>query len=584
MEETHWADSVIFSVGGDANSPAIVLNIDRKMKKVIAALLALVVGMGSAAAQQDRFNIGGLVIDPSGVTAMDMFNYSQHSHTFGTARSAAMAGAMTSLGGDMSVLSINPAGLGMYRTNEATITPMIGVIRSANSASSFEDNSATRFSMSNFGVVCKAYEGTGKIIAVNLGFVYNRLADFNYTTSFYSPGNQSSIANVFARQLQQSGMTSSDFYDSKDYFDWWRIDPKYWGAALGYRCGLVYDRDGEGKQSVWAPDMYGVSPSVNQYTTLESKGSLGEYAFSFGMNINNKIYVGATLGMQSLYQRRELYYGEEYSYASGNAPAGNEVRYFNYNQTSTVDGAGVNLKVGVTYRPIKSLRLGVAVHTPTLYSLDLSYQAAMLSKVVDNQTNRPVSPDPEAMTEIWRDNGPNSWNFASPVRLLLGASYMFGNKAIISVDYERDWYNSIRSKKTPVGKGVYNDFFRQYCKGSNTVRVGAEVKPIPILGIRAGYSFNGSMVKDEMTVFSSPMTYQTHYGTAGVGVSFGYIFVDLAYQYLSERQTDYCLFYSLDQTGELNSQGNIELHDDFSSIFSTRRTRHNVIMTLGFRF
>ena len=548
-------------------------------------MLAIVAAVGSVTAQQERFNIGGTVIDPSSVTALDMFNYSQQSHTFGTARSAAMAGAMTSLGGDMSSMSINPAGLGMYRTNEAVLTPMIGVSRSVNNAPSYEKNNATRFSMSNFGVVFKAYESTGKVVAVNVGFGYNRLADFNYRTSFYNLEAQSSISGVFARQLQQSGMSSDSFYDSNDYFDWWRIDPKYWGAALGYRCGLVYDKDKEGNPTTWAPDMYGTSPSVDQYTTLESKGSLGEYAFSFGMNIDNKLYIGATLGLHSIYHHRKLYYGEQYGYKAEDRPIDKELRYFNYNQTSTIDGSGVNFKVGVTYRPIKGLRLGVAFHTPTLYSLDYSYQAAMLSNVVDNQTGRPITPDPEAMTEVWRDNGPNSWNFSSPARLLLGASYMFGNMAIISVDYERDWYNSIRTKKTPVGKGVYNDFFKEYFKGSNTVRVGAEIKPIPILALRAGYCFNGSMVKDVKTlIYSSPITYQTQYATAGVGMSWGFIFVDLTYQYIAEKRTDYRLFYSLDRVGDKGPDNQIVFQDDYSGLFASNLTRHNVIMTVGVRF
>ena len=544
-----------------------------------------IVGLGSVTAQQ-RFNIGGVIIDPNGLTAMDLFEYSRQTHTFGTARAAAMAGAMTSLGGDMSTLTINPAGLGMYRVSESTITPMIGVVNSSTDAHPIrqDGNTTTRFSMSNFGVVFKAYEGKGKVIAVNVGVAYNRVADLNYSSSFYRSGNQSSIAGVFARQLQQSGMVSDKFYDSSDHFDWGRIDPKYWGAALGYRCGLVYDKDANGAQSSWAPDMYGINPSVDQYTTIESQGSIGEYALSAGMNIDNKLYIGATVGMQSLYQRRKVYYGEEYHYAVENRPSGYELRYFNYNQSAIVDGAGVNLKLGVTYRPINALRLAVAFHTPTYYSLDFTYQAAMDSRVQDNATGKTVTPDPEAMTDVWYDNGPNSWDFSSPARLLFGASYMFGNKAIISVDYERDWYNSIRTQQTPVGEGAYNEFCRQYFKGSNTVRVGAEYKPIPIVALRAGYGFNGSMLKDKSIVFSSPVTYESHYATAGVGVSWGYMFIDLAYQYVAARQTDYRLFYSLDQTGEVNSMGNTELYDDYSGLFSTRRKSHNVIMTLGFRF
>ena len=561
------------------------------MKRLTIAALAVLATIGSITAQQ-RFDIGGVIIDPNGITAMDMFGYSQHSHTFGTARSAAMAGAMTSLGGDMSVLSINPAGLGMYRTNELTMTPMIGNSHSSTDATPFQKNSTTRFSMSNFGVVFKAYEGTGKIIAVNVGFGYNRLADFNYQTSFFRPDNQSSISGVFTRQLQLSGMTSDNFYDSNDYFDWGRIDPKYWGAALGYRCGLVFDKDSEGNQVGWHPDMYGTAPIVNQYTTLKSRGSLGEYALSAGMNIENKLYLGLTLGVHSLYQRRDVYYGEEYSYAEGNAPSGKELQHFNYNQTSIIEGTGVNLKIGATYRPINALRLAVAFHTPTSYTLDYSYQAAMVSRVVEKEVDdktgqvveKVISPDPESTTDIWRDSGPNSWDFTSPWRLLVGASYTFGNKAIISVDYERDWYNSMRTKETPVGRGVYDDFFREYLKGSNTVRVGAEVKLIPILALRAGYGFNGSMLKDKTLVYSSPMTYQTHYATAGLGVSFGYMFIDLAYQYVANRQTDYRLFASIDSVGEKDDLGNTVYSDDYSALFSTKQTRHNVIMTLGFRF
>lgn len=551
---------------------------------VITSLLVALSAIGGVA--QQRFDIGGAIIDPSGVTAMDMFNYSQHTHTFGTARSAAMAGAMTSLGGDMSTMSINPAGLGMYRTSEVVITPMVGVASSVNSDLAYQKNSSTRLAMSNFGVLFKAYEGTGKVLAVNVGFGYNRLADFNYRTSFYRPDNQSSISGVFARQLQQSGMNSDDFYDQNDNFDWWRIDPKYWGAALGYRCGLVYDKDQGGNLRGWAPDMYGISPIVDQYVSLESRGSIGEYAFSAGVNVDNKFYFGATIGLQSISQRREVYYGEEYDYATGNAPTGNELHYFNYNQTSIIDGRGVNLKLGVTYRPIQTLRLAVAFHTPTIYTLDYSYQGAMLSRVtaVNNNSGKTETFDVEEMTEVWRDKGTTSWNFSSPARLLFGASYTFGNVAIISVDYERDWYNSIRTQKTPVGKGVYNDFFKQHFKGSNTVRVGAEVKPLPILALRAGYGFNGSMLKDEKTIFSSPVTYQTQYATAGVGVSFGFVFVDVAYQYVTSKQTDYRLFYSMDMVGDRDDAGGVVYSDDYSGLFSTRVNRHNVIMTLGFRF
>ena len=47
---------------------------------------------------------------------------------------------------------------------------------------------------------------------------------------------------------------------------------------------------------------------------LRSKGSIGEYVLSVGANINNKIYIGASLGIQSVYQRKYIDYVEEYFY------------------------------------------------------------------------------------------------------------------------------------------------------------------------------------------------------------------------------------------------------------------------------
>lgn len=45
--------------------------------------------------------------------------------TTGTARSAAMGGAFGALGGDLSTLSTNPAGIGVFRKSEAAFTPLL---------------------------------------------------------------------------------------------------------------------------------------------------------------------------------------------------------------------------------------------------------------------------------------------------------------------------------------------------------------------------------------------------------------------------------------------------------------------------
>ena len=541
------------------------------MKRIISTILATTLFVAGTSAQ--GWDIGGLLIDPNGVTAMDLFNWSHQAGGVSTARATAMGGAMVSLGGDASSMAINPAGLGMYRQNDISLTPMVGIARSSTKdVSSYEGNSTAKFAIGNFGIVVKAYEGTGNMVAVNLGFGYSRLADLNYKTSYARLDNASSIAGVFARQLSNTSLTSADLSAGQNpHFSWWDIDPTYWGATLGYKCGLVNDPGG-----MWQPDMYGANPSVDQYVTATSKGSIGEYDFSIGMNVMNKLYIGATLGVQSLNQHRDFYYSEEYFYAEGDEPAGEMLEGFNYGQGSTVSGTGINLKVGLTYRPVSALRIGVAFHSPTWYSLDFKYQGSMVSRVYNTLTNQYITPDPDAYTEVWVDSGRNSWHFRTPARLMFGASYTLGRTAIFSVDYERAWYGNIHTTDTPVGKGAFNGFFKDYFKGSNTIRAGVEVKPVNFMALRAGYGYSGSMLKNKSVVFSSPVNYKTQYASCGLGfVLSNYFYLDLAYQYAMQKYTTAKLFYATDL---------VESADDYSGYFTTDIARHNIILTLGFRF
>lgn len=542
------------------------------MKKRIISIIVVTAGVVFGASAQS-WDIGGTIIEPSAVTAMDMFNWSRTSDGVSTARATAMGGALTSLGGDIASMAINPAGLGMYRQNDVSVTPQLGIARSSTEdVEAFGRNGSTNFSIGSFGVVLKAYEGSGKLVAVNLGFGYSRLADFNYRTSYARYDNRSSIAGVFGPMLEQGGIDYTDINGRlNENFSWWNYDPKYWGAIEGYKCGLVDQVDGK-----WQPDArFGTDPVVDQYVNMVSKGAIGEYDLSMGMNIANKLYIGASLGMLSLRQRREIYYGEEYWYDSpDDEPAGEMLEGMNYKQTALASGSGVNIKIGVTYRPLEALRLAVAFHTPTWYSVDYKYRSNMVSSVFDKSAGKYVTPDPDAATETWVDSGRDSWSFRSPAKLLVGASYTIGTSAIVSVDYERAWYGNIHTRETPIGDGVFNDFFKEYFKGSNTIRAGVEYKPTSYVALRAGYGLSGSMVKDKSLIFSTPVNYRTQYFAGGVGfVLSNCFYLDLAYRYTQQKYTTSKLFYASSDEA-----------DYYSGNYSTDIARHNLIVTVGFRF
>lgn len=565
------------------------------MKRLIITLAAAAT---AAVASAENPKFGGLLMDKDLLMPTDMIELSQTQFNFGTARAMAMAGAFTSLGADLSSMSINPAGLGMYRHNDISVTPMMSFARSKTNAPEYGNNSRDRFSMANIGVVINAYEGSRSLVSLNIGFGYNRIADLNYDYAFQRQNQVATIGDAYSRQLYWGGISKYSFYNGggSGNWNWNNIAPEYWNAALAYR-GFLIDQADPNKPDSWHPTWVTPNADVDHYTMLRSKGSIGEYVLSVGANINNKIYIGASLGIQSVYQRKYIDYVEEYFYSDpsqaipdfGNSGLDYQLLRWKLNQSVIVDGTGVNFKAGIVYRPTANLRLGVAIHTPTYYSLDRKFQSAAAGLAyANNDTDPNVKPDdegyistagdPNMTSPLLVDDGPNSWSFVSPTRLMFGASYTFGERGVISVDYERDWYNGIRIKDNPSGldsQSWYNDSFRDNYKASNIVRVGAEFKPLPVLALRAGFGYSGSMIRDEDDFPpASPVIKQTTYYGAGIGFVLARgVLLDVAYQYMSSKTTDYYLFYAEDKGGHTES-----------AVYSTDINRHNVALTLGFRF
>ncbi|MBQ4502502.1 MAG: long-chain fatty acid transporter [Alistipes sp.] len=548
------------------------------MKKIFLTLCTAL--MLCSAAKGEAFDSGGLVIDPSTITAFDIFNSSTTQFSLGTARSAAMAGAMTSLGADASSMSINPAGMGMYRSNEIVFTPMMTFSRAKSNAAAFEGNSKNRFGIGNFSMVAKLRESSTGVTAINMGIAYNRLADFNYKYSFATQGTagSSSIADIFAGQLAAGQITSTQLkgnYDGAGYFMWDRFDPTYWGAILGYKTGLINDSNGG-----WGRDMIGSAAGVDGYTTVESKGSAGEWVWSLGMNFGSKFYLGFSLGAATINRERHIYYGEGYSYTAD--PALNyQMEHFNYDQVAKMKGTGVNFKIGAIYRPIESLRIGVAFHTPTYYSVTYSYQGGMTSEIKANNnvddykldSNGYIRPPFSEETVVLVDDGDYSWSYTSPTRLMFGVSYTIAKQLILSVDYERDWYNSMRLKDSPYG-ALYKGYIKDTFKGSNTVRAGAEWRFIPQMAVRMGYGLWSGALTDNTAIYSSPVTYRTEYMSAGFGVALSKHFtIDATYQFCKNNMTPYKTFYGYDSSIDIASP-----------TINTTLERHNLLLSLTVHF
>ena len=208
-------------------------------------------------------------------TPGDLLNLSQYNYSFGTARSAALGGAFTSLGADLSSMNINPAGLGIYRGSEVGISPSLTW---SNMESGFQgrsnDYSRTRFSLGNVGAALNLYQGTGALTSFTLGVGYTKLADFNTTSAAYGQGIGQSMTEVFAEDIRGVSESTLRMTPEDPISPFQSLAIGQWGGILAYNT-YVLDPVGDNYYAPW--NNLSKDARINPSLYNINKGSIGEY-------------------------------------------------------------------------------------------------------------------------------------------------------------------------------------------------------------------------------------------------------------------------------------------------------------------
>ncbi len=500
----------------------------------------------------------GYLLNRYDLMPTDLFKLSETSNQFGTARSTAMGGAFTSLGADLSSMHINPAGLGMYQGSDISITPMVtfSKVTSKNTGHIQNGkNSKTRFAPANLGTAVNIYEGGGSLTSFTFGFAYNRLADFNFSNLMNIGYDNLSIADVWMYQLD--GIPSSQLERHYNNFD---MDK--WGAMMAYRSGLLEETStGIYDNTALHPDA-----DVEHALSVKTTGSANEYNISGGFNFQNKLYFGFSIGIQEYSYRQKVYYDEFYT---NNNVTDEPASLMQYDQQVKMSGNGVNFKAGFIYRPTDALRIGFAVHTPTYTTITHRYHGSLYMdyETLDNFHQTPY------------DDA--DFDLSTPARIMAGVSYTFGQVGVLSVDYERNWYNSMRYRTDDYARSWFNRQFKDSFTGSHILRVGAELRPTDLLSIRGGFNYATSALSYKYdvdrggTVYDQPMPKGYYNISAGLGYRIGRnTTLDVVYVHNHTKYSNY-FFYHYTFSDNLEfSTGNI----------SQTTKRNTLLATLGFRF
>lgn len=435
----------------------------------------------------------------------DIVRYSVTTNT-GSARSSAMGGAFGALGGDLSAFSVNPAGIGVYRNSEISVTPYLNV---ANTSSDNRSVRKTSFQLGSFGGVFSLYNNRSDWKGINFGINYTNQNNFSRKTSQFIYGSPTNFPQVWANEANLAIYEWEKFHNKKA--DWETVQ-----NIIPDRSRMAYDvqliewvEDGDGGH--YEPNLFN-GESVDQHRYIQEDGYQGEYDFSIGTNFKDKLYLGLTVGIQSVRYKYKSYYT--------GTPVGStrmDIARYDFDTYLKTKGVGSNFKVGMIYRPVPELRLGVAVHTPTYYSMSDDYEEALYSKF--NTPDENGHDEYGSYPGIWHYN----YDMQTPWKAVFSLATVWNGKFILSADYEFNNYHSAKFSDAD-GNDYYeqNEAIRQYLKNTNNVRIGAEYRVNSLFSLRSGYS-----------CWDSPYRYtsagKVQAVSGGFGFNLGNFFCDASY-------------------------------------------------------
>ncbi|MDE6301060.1 MAG: hypothetical protein K2M19_05040 [Muribaculaceae bacterium] len=512
----------------------------------------------------------------SAQSAPDAYSFSQ-SDIRGTARFMSMGGAFTALGGDLSTLSQNPAGLGVYRRSEIGATLDISPRRvTATTPSDKISTDATKVFCNNFGYVGVANLG-GPLRTFAWGVSYNRIGSFNREFTSYDGAAPSSLTNYIASYTNNSGVAPSTLTFVKDKYNPYQQSDADWLSILAYNSLLINDVNGR---------YYGLGQDgtvSDAQSVVRQSGYVDEYNIDFGGNVSEVVMWGLGVGITDLSFNSTVAYSESmagaYIPSADNRMTTGSAEYDLVNYRN-VSGTGVNLKFGLIFRPINEFRLGVAVHTPTWYTMSSNQTATVYSDFMPDNMTGDVHVDNE-----YTDDAYYNFKMNAPWKFMIGAAGVIGNQAIVSLDYERQAFGDI-SVKYQDGWGNYvsdpdvNQDVKNYYKAANIIRLGVEYRLTPRLSARAGYNFSTATSKQEVldgrrqvfTAGTDPaftLNKTSNAISVGLGYRWSSFYLDAAYVW-RRRNSEYCAFTSYDGIQAPKA--------------SLAETTNDIVFSLGFKF
>ena len=503
----------------------------------------------------------------------------------GTARYVGMGGAMEALGADISTIGTNPAGLGLFRHSNLSVSG--GLLMQSN-GKEFTNGNKTNASFDQIGGVYSTRTGAKSFL--NFGFNYHKGKNFDYilnaanSLNGSSQNKQSFIKGLVGSEgnggfyvdrdpKTNANVGYSDLNKKSNAYTFSQIDYLYWNTLIPTNNPTKpYDYDGG-----------------NDYTFNRAhNGYIGNYDFSVSGNLNDRVYLGVTFGIKDVHYNAYSEYSENLVSGARASVADNR----------SITGSGFDVTAGVIVRPIESspFRIGAYVKTPTWYDLTTSNTTSLIDYRNYGAANNRKYVNNSYDFKIW-----TPWKFGFSLGHTIGSSLALG------ATYEYEDYSRINTR---INDGGYIDYWtgsyydssiadtqmnnhtREVLKAVSTLKLGIEYKPTTNLALRAGYNYVSPMYfsdgqKDPGlsslgTSYASATDYTdwkaTNRFTLGVGYQIDKFNIDLAYQYSSQAGD----FYPFSNVKNINI--NSTTYNNIATGTKVKNDKSQLLLTLGYRF
>lgn len=455
--------------------------------------------------------------------------------TGSTARIKGIGNAGTAIGGDLSSVSGNPAGLGFFTKSELSITPEYNdsKVKATYLGQTITDSKNTgninhaAFAIYNQLIKPRGADKTKGWLSVNYGAAYNRTNDFYENIHYNGLNTNNTINNYYADQANSFGVAD--------------------GSLAGWAYGQNLIDQYNVANPTYQSNAFG---NTNQESFTIRSGGQSALDFSLGANYSNKLYIGLGVSFTTLrYNSSSTFYEDgNLSVLETGIPTNREYSSA-FSQDQITRGNGFAARFGLIYKPVEAVRLGATFTSPTFYNVDDSYSEGLATNITNNGS---YSDGPQTYSL--------NYNFRTPLKVAGGAAIFIKQLGFISGDIEYIDYSSAHiSSNQDFDATNDNTTIKSLYQSAINVHVGAEARLSSVFLLRGGYGIQGDARKTNGSDIKT--------ASGGLGLRFGSVYVDATYTHVTGNQTVFPY----------------EIGSASPSAFLNRST-NNGYLTLGYRF